>query len=360
MASASSEENMTRGFAFGRLGIRITETQNVPAEVACSVYNFFASHIMIWHRPLAETQRYFLAAITKGLETYDLTWTSVAVIDRAVFGLFAGESLDLVQAKLEEAAPLIQKKRQEVGKHWLAMPMYLVRCLRGMDQSNEVGIESLPDPSNVLEAAKKTQTHTHLFAYYCYQLVLGVFNGQKSVAMSAAKSCETYLPSAKGSFLSAMYTFYVAVLMAENMDSLMQAELALLRAKMDMIKLWAKTSPSTFEHKYQFLKVMMSRMDSDLTTLDAFDESIYLAVQNGFIQDAALYAERCARWLAKSNPKRSAQYLNFARRQYDFWGACVKSNELSANLPSSAALRGFGMLLCLHCANFSNTSKSNQ
>jgi hypothetical protein len=342
MSSASSEDAMTRGFAFGRLAIRITETQIVPPEVACSVYNFFASHIMIWHRPLLETQRYFLAAINKGLETYDLSWTSIAVIDRAVFGLFAGESLDLVQAKLEEAAPLIRKKRQEVGKYWLAMPMHLVRNLRGSDQSNDVGSE-ITDPSDVLEAAKSTQSHTHLFAYHCYQLILAVFNGNKRAGFTAAKMCETYLPSAKGSFLSAMYTFYVAVLMSENMSSLMQAELTLLRAKMDIIKLWAKTSSSTFGHKYQFLKVMTSKMDNDLHTLDAFDEAIYNAVQNGFIQDAALYAERCSQWLAKSSPKRSAQYLNFARRQYDFWGAGAKSSEISNNLPPSTALRGFGI-----------------
>src|ERR1700751_486556 len=68
MSSAASEENMRRAFAFGRLAIRIIETHAVPPEVASPVYKIFASHILVWHRPLFETQKYFLAAITKGLE----------------------------------------------------------------------------------------------------------------------------------------------------------------------------------------------------------------------------------------------------------------------------------------------------
>ena len=337
---------MLRGFAFGRLAIRIIETHSVSPEIACSVYNFFASHIMIWHRPLVETQRYFLAAITKGIETYDVTWTSIAVIDRAVFGLFAGESLDLVQAKLEEAAPLIRKNKQEVGKHWLAMPMQLVRGLRGYEEPNDsTGSNSPIDADNVLVQAKITQSHTHLFAYHCYQLIAAVFNGNTAQGMTAAKACETYLPSAKGSFLSAMYTFYAAILYAENIDALMQNEMTLLNQKMEMLRLWTKTAPSTFEHKYKFLQVMMSKKaDRNIDTLDLFDEVMYLAVENGFIHDAALYAERCAQWLSKFSPKRASLYLNFARRQYDFWGAGMKATELSQLLPPSNVVRGFCLL----------------
>jgi hypothetical protein len=111
--------------------------------------------------------------------------------------------------------------------------------------------------------------------------------------MTAAKACETYLPSAKGSFLSAMYTFYAAILYAENIDALMQNEMTLLNQKMEMLRLWTKTAPSTFEHKYKFLQVMMSKKaDRNIDTLDLFDEVMYLAVENGFIHDAALYAER--------------------------------------------------------------------
>ncbi len=336
---------MNRGFAFGRLAIRIIETHSVPPEIACSVYNFFASHIMIWHRPLAETQRYFLAAITKGIETYDITWTCIAVIDRAVFGLFAGESLDVVQAKLEEAGPLIRKNKQEVGKHWLAMPMQLVQGLRWFESPNDTtGPNSPIDVENVLVQAKETQSHTQLFAYHCYQLIAAVFNGNIALGMTAAKACEAYLPSAKGSFLSAMYTFYAATIFAENIDALTQSELSLLHKKMDMLRLWAKTGASTFEHKYKFLKIMMTKKeDRNIDTLDAFDEAMYLAVENGFIHDAALYAEKCAAWLAKFSPKRSGLYLNFARRQYDFWGAGVKANELSQALPPSNVIQRFCM-----------------
>src|SRR5436190_22603483 len=290
MASADTEENMLRGFAYGRLAIRIIETHAVPAEVACPVYNFFASHILVWHRPLVETQRYFLTAITKGLETYDITWTSVAVIDRAVFSFFAGESLDLVQAKLEEAEPLIRKGKEETRKHLLSMPMQLVQTLRGIEMSDDTGVAPL-NPNGALRKAQMNQSHTHMFTYHFYQLVLAIFTGRTEVGMAAAKACEMYVASATGSFLSGIYTFYSAVLLVDKLDNLMQSELASLQRKMDIIRLWSKTSPSTFEHKYKFLRVMISRRDDNLLgLLDAFDDAIYVAVEAGLIHDAALYA----------------------------------------------------------------------
>lgn len=357
MASAATEETMVRGFAYGRLAIRIIETQSVSAEVACPVYNFFASHILVWHRPLVETQRYFRAAIRKGLETYDITWTSVAVIDRAVFGFFAGESLDLVQAKLEEAEPLIRKSKQETGKLWLSMPVQLVQRLRGIEMSDDTGAESPLDPDRVLSKAQMNPWH--IFAYHCYQLVLSIFTGQKEVGMAAAEACEMYVASATGSFLSGMYTFYSAVLLVDNLDNLMQSELASLQRKIDIIRLWSKTSPSTFEHKYKFLRVMASRRDENLLgLLDAFDDAIYLAVEAGLIHDAALYAERCSRWLVDTSPNRSAQYLDFARRQYDFWGATAKVKEIFRIQPASTVLRGFCTSSYMKYPNYSHPPQS--
>ena len=342
MGSAATEENMLRGFAFGRLAIRIIESHSVPADVACPVYNFFASHIMVWHRPLSEAQRYFLAAISKGLETYDITWTSVAVIDRAVFSLFGGESLDLVQAKLEEAEPLIRKGKQETGKHWLSMPMQLVQNLRGVDSSTDSASESLFDASFALQKAQMNQSHTHLFTFHCYQLVLAVFTGRTDMGMASAKACERYLASATGSLLSGVYIFYSAVLLVDKFDNLNLAEVNWLQKKLNVLKLWSRTSPATFEHKYKFLQVMSSRKGSNLLgLLDGFDEAIFLALQAGLGQDAALYAERCARWLVSFSPVRSAQYLEFARRHYDYWGAGAKVKEITQIQPPNSSLRGF-------------------
>jgi hypothetical protein len=168
-----------------------------------------------------------------------------------------------------------------------------------------------------------------------------------------------YFSSMTGSFLSGMYTFYSAVQLVDNLDNLVQSEFTSLQKKMNAIQLWSKTSPSTFEHKYKFLRVMVSRKnDNHLELLDAFDEAIFLASDAGLIHDAALYAERCSRWLADKSPSRSAQYLDFAKRQYDFWGAGSKVKEIALVQPASGAFRG----LCipnLDESHSSYTSKSD-
>jgi hypothetical protein len=293
--------------------------------------------------PLAETQRYFLAAISKGLETYDITWTCIAVVDRAIFGFFAGESLDLVLAQVEEAAPLVRKSRQRLGQYWYSMPLQMVRSLRGDDLTGT--LESPVEGTPVLMNAQMQQSHTQLFAFHFYQLVLAVYKRDTESGMAAARACETHLPCAIGSFLSGMYLFYSAVLFVGNLAQLMPSERTLLQTKIDSIGLWAKTSPTTFKHKHQFLKAMVSKDENDsLDALDAFDEAIYLALENGFIQDSALYAEHCSTWLAFRSQKRSAQYLHFALRQYDFWGANSKTNDISATLSDPSILRGLAIV----------------
>jgi hypothetical protein len=342
IATATTEEAMLLGFAYGRLAIRIIETHIVAPEVACPVYSFFASHVLVWHRPLVDTQRYFLAAISKGLETYDTLSTGIAVIDRAVVSFFAGESLDLVQAKLEEAVPLVKRATR---KHWLAMPAKVVYHLRGMEVKEELGDSPEFDPEMALLKAQEYQAHTHLFRHHFYQMLLAAFTGQTTVGISHAKACEIYHISAGGSFFSGMYVFYSAMLYLDNQDNLVQSEQALLRQKMDLLLLWSKTSPSTFEHKYKLLRTMQVSNELDtLTILDAFDDAIFRALENGMLHDAALFAERCSRWLTKSSPNRSWQYQDFARRQYEFWGASAKVKELSdliAIRRASARIRGF-------------------
>ena len=224
------------------------------------------------------------------------------------------------------------------------MPMKLVQSLRGTVASNDTGPASPPNLNRAPLKIQTNQSHTHVFTNHCYQLVLAVFHGFTEVGMAAAKACDMYATSANGSFLSGMYTFYSAVLLVDNLDNVMQSEFALLQKKMDLMKLWSEMSPSTFEHKYKFLRVMMSRREENLLSLlDGFDDSIYLATEAGMIQDAALYAERCSRWLSESSPNRSAQYLNFAKRQYDFWGAAAKVNEINRIQPASTVLKGFSI-----------------
>jgi len=342
IATATTEESMFLGFAYGRLAIRIIESHISAPEVACCVYGFFASHILVWHRPLVDTQRYFLAAINKGLETYDTMWTSMAVIDRAVFGFFGGESLDLVLAKLEEAVPLVKR---DAGRHWLAMPAKVIYHLRGMEVKEEFGGSANFDPDIALLKAQEYRAHTHLFRHHFYQMLLATFTGQTDVGLSHAKACEIYRTSAGGSFFSGMYVFYSAVLFLDNQDTLVQSEQTLLRQKMDLLLLWSKTCPSTFEHKYKFLRAMQARKGLDpLNVLDAFDEAIFLALESGMLHDAALFAEQCSRWLASSSPNRSWQYQDFARRHYDFWGASAKVKELTELIAirrASFGLRGF-------------------
>jgi hypothetical protein len=333
---------MSLGFTYGRLAIQIIENHIVAPEVACPVYSFFASHILLWHRPLVDTQRYFLAAISKGLETSDKMSTTIAVIDRAVFSFFAGESLDLVLSKLEEAVPLV---RRDTGRHWLAMPAKVIHHLRGMEVKDELGVSPDFDPEMALLKAQEYRVHTLLFRHHFYQMLLAVFTGQTDVGISHAKDCEIYHSSAGGSFFSGMYVFYSAVLFLDKQDNLTQSEQTRLGQKMDLLLLWGKTCPSTFEHKYKFLRAMQTRRELDpLSILDAFDDAIFLALESGMLHDAALFAERCSRWLASSSPNRSWQYQDFARRQYDFWGASTKVKELTDLITiqhATSRLRGF-------------------
>jgi hypothetical protein len=261
----------------------------------------------------------------------------VGLHDSAVFSMFAGESLSKVQAKFEQTLPVLARLKADQVSTWVYLSVNAVQALREVELSEDfMGLQP-----QAHEAAIRGRSVRFLSSYYFWRLIREVFLDHTEEAMEAARGCEKY--KTPGSYVAALSVFYCAVLFLDVFDKLGPSEHVLLQQHVEKMRIWGKTSPATFGHKYIFLKVMMSKGGgNELAMLDAFDESISLAVEAGLVQDAALYAERCARWLAKSSPKRSCHYLAIAKGMYEAWGATCKVTEISSLLPIGATpFRGY-------------------
>ncbi len=94
---------------------------------------------------------------------------------------------------------------------------------------------------------------------------------------------------------------------------------------------WSKTCPATFYHKYLFFKAEMSAgNENDLVVLDIYQTSSLLALQNGFIHEAAEINERSSIWLYKTAPFQSLENLNYSIELYKEWGSTIKVEELQS------------------------------
>jgi osomolarity two-component system, sensor histidine kinase CHK1 len=336
--NAENQEDLIRSYAYGRLAIRILDILDVPAELACPVYKVYASHVLLWHRPLIETQKYFHLALTTVSKTYQSIWGFLATFDGAVCAMFSGESLQQAASKFADTKKVVDKRKVPLEKYWVSLPIKLLYTLMGIEPPDYTVTELESDWAKAETHAKSMGMFMLMFNMETFRLVRAVIMGPPDVGLKSARACEQYAASVPGTLPFAMYIFYSAIMYVDVFDELLKADYAQLHKHVELIRLWAQSAPSTYQHKYLFLTVMMAKKGvNDLAMLDAYDEAIALALEYGFVQDAALYAERCARWLSTCSPKRSVLYLNDAKQYYEAWGAYAKADQISSFLKS----RGF-------------------
>jgi osomolarity two-component system sensor histidine kinase CHK1 len=344
--NAVNQQDLTRSHAYGRLAIRILDVLNVPSELACPVYKVYASHVLLWHRPLIETQKYYHLALTTGSKTYHSIWGFLATFDSAVCAMFSGESLQQAASKFADTKKIVDTRKIPLERYWVSLPKKLLYSLMGIVPPDHTLVELKSDWAKAEAHAKAVRMNMYLFNLQTFRLVEAVFMGSPEVGLKAARTCEQYSDSVPGTLPFAMYIFYSAVMYIDVFDQLLKADYTQLHKHVELIRLWAQSSPWTYQHKYLFLTVMMAKKEvNDLAMLDAYDEAISLALEHGFVQDAALYAERCARWLNTCSPKRSVLYLNDAKQYYEAWGANAKADKISSFLQSRGFCTSFRGLL---------------
>ncbi|WP_080844239.1 AAA family ATPase [Cytobacillus gottheilii] len=104
---------------------------------------------------------------------------------------------------------------------------------------------------------------------------------------------------------------------------------------------WAKISPQNYKHKLLLIqaeKLKESEIIVNAKLLALYDESIRLAEENGFIQDAAIANESAGNYLSGIGHKKLAQpYFEAACSLFEQWGLGFKRKQLNIDYKREGA-----------------------
>ncbi len=291
------------------------------------VANLFVAH---WRDPLGEVIAEFMRAYNSALATGDVEYAAWALFFHGFHGFCAGNELASVEKELTTAAEKMKNEFcQEMQLSYTCSFIHLLRKLRGNDSASENLLE-LPSEEALLQSYQKNDDYNGLYYSYSNRLLAAVFFGQYDAALEAARLTRPYRERMDTTISQAEFIFYSLLAGYGAYDKLCAQEEAAMAGQIWRFKKWAQAAPQTHGHKLRLLEAEEARrcLRNDAAA-EAFDEAIKGALDNGFLQVAALANERAGDFYAALGKAAIARsYRMEAYQLYLSWGAEAKTKSL--------------------------------
>ncbi|ODQ53991.1 hypothetical protein SAICODRAFT_34597 [Saitoella complicata NRRL Y-17804] len=330
-----THKSQLQAYHFGKVAIRIVDSRQTVEPADVSTYKVFASHVCIWNEPVRNTLVYFNATISKGLQLYNPEYTTYAIVEGCMYAMWAGEPVSHTISKLSSFAPVVKRFKVQSSMHYLAIPLQAMCNLENGDIANVLNIEGEHfSMKNELQAVMDNGSLPQLFVCYLYPLMFAVMFNQSHVATEMAMECRSTAHGVLSHFYLAKYAFFSAVNLVQDYPSLQPPYLGYFEKHYQDLQHWAQCSPSTFNHEVKFIEAELYRhKNEELDALEAYDDAIEEACKQGCLQEAAMYAERCAIHFLKYKPRMSHKYIEKSYHLYRLWGAKTKVKDLERRFP---------------------------
>jgi GAF domain-containing protein len=159
--------------------------------------------------------------------------------------------------------------------------------------------------------------------------------GEVDIALEYANIGVKFSAGAVGTFMLPVFHFHRAIALAAVCTNASEGEnrqiyLEQLSISLEELREFAKNCPANYQHKYLAIQAEVARLSGQkYEAAECYDSAIALAIENRFIQDAALVNELAARFYLSQNRLIFVKnYLNDARLCYIQWGATAKVRQL--------------------------------
>ncbi|RLU03455.1 MAG: diguanylate cyclase [Ketobacter sp.] len=339
MILAGQMNKPEKGLAYGNLSLTLAQRfQSRPMEGrAIHLYNALVRH---WAEPLRNTMEPLQQAYRISLENGDFEYAMLALVVHMMNTFEVGADLNHWYQQLMELRLTIKQLRQ--GHSVDYVDSHLQFCSNFMGQADDPAL-LVGEHYNVLE-----KRHLHeqigdkslviighalnvmaLYHFGHYEKALEQVN---TLSLEAANVGSFYL-------IARLYLMDSLVRLANVPLSQGSKRRRLLREvakNQRKLKQWSVQNPDNFYGKYCLLKAEhLGVLGHDLDANSWFDKAIKASVEQGFLQDEALAAERCGRMhLAAGRITLAGPYLQRALHCYHRWGARAKCQHLLEAFPN--------------------------
>ncbi|MCB2188645.1 MAG: diguanylate cyclase [Deltaproteobacteria bacterium] len=336
------------GHRFGQVAIRLADRFD-DLLMRGKAYLLFAVFINHWRAPLISSQEYSLKSFPLLVENGDWTYAGYcaefAISDPTICGVSCpelhAEALRYLPFLLNNAPVVLDEFVRPACLNPLLQLLGLTRSDHTFDDDDFSEAKFLTDyQANPLALSYYYVAKLRSLYWFGYldeaMAMLDKADFVATIALAQAKVPEM--------FFFACLTVWAAW---ENLgEEDRQRSLALVDGYQEKMQVWAENSPANFRHKHTLVEAERARVAGrDWEALRLYEAAITEAQEAGYVNNAALAHELCARFLlARDLPRTAAIHLTEARYAYQKWGAKAKVAHLDRayrelNLAASSARR---------------------
>lgn len=313
-------------YAFGRLALAVNDRFD-DLRSRAKINHMFSCYIGFWRRPIAESFPYSSAAYSSGLESGDFVYAAYGCFHESWHALFSGMELDRFQR--EYAAKLDFLERSGNRSFYDAHRLMLAwgRGLQG--ESSTAGNLQSRDFDEPAYLDSYRGVDFFLAFHHIARLQLLYCFGDLTAARAMLDQARQAASGIRGMIWDAWLCFYGALTLTAG-GNLTADDREQLDLWIELMRLWAKNSPSNFEHQYRLLlaeRAVLVGQSAD--AIDAYEAALDGADTAGFVHHRALIRERYGEfWLRRGNRRLAYFHLEDALADYRTWGAQGKAAQL--------------------------------
>lgn len=191
----------------------------------------------------------------------------------------------------------------------------------------------------VIQQGEATQAWFSVCLYYILRMHLACLDADFQAGLRCEIAASKILNAISGFTSYSDYYFYGSLILLNCDADLAGGERVAAAQKVQanqvQLKLWAKSCPENFLHKYLLVEAERCRTQGKrLAALELYDRAIAAAKENGFIQTEALANELAGKFYIQWKKERFAQgYIQEAYNGYVRWGAKAKVAQLEQQYP---------------------------
>lgn len=322
------------GYDFGKLAVELVESSNNLALMS-KVYTMFGVTNSPWTVHLPENIKLLNKALSSGLESGDMIFTSHSAFHILMLTQLSGLPLSRLQQSCEQNIGIINRVA-DVNVLEVYDILYQSMALwRGDTSNNNIWDHDGFDEAKLVEQMESQQHSLCLNYFHFNKMVQAYHFGRFEEALVMAEAAEQTLVFTFGWLSIAEHCFYHCLILAqlypnatpENQD-LYQTKMQECLAKMED---WQQHCDANFGHKYALMKAEVGRVNGDTSSaLSNYELAIRSAEDFDFIMHQGLCYQLAGEFMLSQGHERFAKLqINQAVTAYELWGGKALVDFLS-------------------------------
>ncbi|MBD2524691.1 AAA family ATPase [Nostoc sp. FACHB-133] len=331
-------QDIELGYQFGKLSLSLMEKLNAKKENTQAL-EVLGTHVIHWKEHIKETLPILIDAYKNGVETGDFEFAGYAAYNVCCHSYFVGQELTELEHKITTYSQAISQIRRENPLNWTAILWQTVLNLLDISENPSRLIGCAYNEERSLPSAIQANDRPEIHYLYLNKLILCYLFGEYHQAVQNAIKAEQYLDGVTALIAVPLFHFYdsLAYLSGLTHAAESQKETWLNRVNINQEKMqkWADYAPMNYLHKFYLVEAEKARVLGQVLEAEEFyEQAIFGAAENEFIQEEALAYELAAKfYLERGRSKIAQTYMKEAHYCYERWGATAKVNDLETRYP---------------------------